>query len=150
MWSYNYTPNSNEIYHYGVLGMKWGVRRNPSKAYAKAVRKKYKMEKKSAKIGLKSAAKQIAATDRLAKSTSTKGMKKGWKAQAKANKLNLKSAKLRNKGVKWEKKMRKAFANCDIKRIPNGNVKSGKNYVYRKLYGNDSYEVTRSSNERRR
>ena len=37
--------NDGELKHYGVVGMKWGVRKDPAKAYFKAHKKLRKLEK---------------------------------------------------------------------------------------------------------
>lgn len=117
---------SNEMYHYGVLDMRWGVRRDPSKAYSKSIRKKTKLETKSAKLGLKSAKKQMKSIKLEKKANrldDDRLREKSKKLFYKANKLNLKSAKLRNKGAKWVKEMDKVFANYKVERTSDGSYR---------------------------
>ena len=44
MWQYNYTPDSNELYHYGVPGMRWGHRK--AKAQLQVAKKQWKKANK--------------------------------------------------------------------------------------------------------
>ena len=65
MWSYNYTQQSDELYHYGIPGMKWGHRKVQVSSAKTAYRSAKKDYKKSVKdyrrssglgIGIKSIA----------------------------------------------------------------------------------------------
>lgn len=48
MWTYNYTSSSDELYHYGIKGQRWGVRRyqNPDGSLTPAGRKRISKEYK--------------------------------------------------------------------------------------------------------
>lgn len=117
-----YSDNNDELYHYGVLGMKQGVRRAQRKEYAneRLVRKAIKYDKKSAKL-TKKAEKHHAELDL---ETANKKAKKAANYDIKAAKLNKKAlnadsemqrTRFEKKSAKMEYKATKARTEANRK-----------------------------------
>lgn len=136
----------NELKHYGVLGMKWGIRRATgaaskgdsdrakqrySKTFAKASKEAAKRERKVYKTEQK-AAKQREKTDkRLARPSFTDfGIAKERRMLKKAAKTANKARKAQKASVKWEKKMSKTFSEVSIKDVNRESLDAGRKYAY--------------------
>lgn len=114
----NYTPD--ELKHYGVLGMKWGVRRgNVDKAYAKASRKLEKIDAKTQKHQKK--------LTKYTKKADRKFLYRDGYEEMAQNQQR-KTLKSMRKAEKWVKKMEKTFANTDIK-LTKEQIDIGKQYA---------------------
>lgn len=101
----------SDLTHYGVLGMKWGVRKNPQKAYVKANKKLHSLRGKSVALNLK-AQKKKARVYRSWSDPETYSRRLHRIAL-----MEVKSEKYAKRAERWSKQMDKVFATIPLSQI---------------------------------
>ena len=120
---------TDELYHYGVLGMKYGVKRNPGAAYTKATSKSSRLVNQYINKSSRANSYNENARSRERRYITEIGRGVTERQIKKAVKLDHKAEKARKKAVNWNKKISKAFKNADVSKIDNSVVDAGRKTV---------------------
>lgn len=118
------------VEHYGVLGMKWGVRKDPSRAYTKAVKKKNRLESRSSYYNLRSARLRDKALRKEVRARNETQYRRARKIEYKANRNAILAARYQRKGQRWVRAMEKTFAGYDIRSLSKDEITRGRKYLY--------------------
>lgn len=98
--------------HYGVMGMRWGVRKDPQKAYERADRKYSRLKQKSIKFTNKARVKS-------AKVYRTWSDPEVYtRRQHRVAKISAKSNRYSKRAERWLKKMEKTFSGITVDMRP--------------------------------
>lgn len=115
----------DELHHYGVLGMKWGKRKNPSSAFGKSAEKADKLRRKVSKTEVKLGK----ASNKFEKYSQQGNSDKANRAAAKVNRVGRKLQKRTAKSQKWEKAMSETFKKTKMSDIAQRDLIKGRDYV---------------------
>lgn len=103
--------------HYGVLGMKWGVRKNPNRAANRAIKKlrnydakSDKLKSKAAKIRVSSAKAEMRRETLKAKAQTARSVRKAVKISRKADKTERKRLKTNIRAARYDTRALKSAA----------------------------------------
>ena len=124
-----------ELTHYGVLGMKWGVRKNPERAYSKASSKVGKLKKKASKLEVRADRVNVK-LNRAKKRLSKANDENREERQSEVDRLQeardskaSRSKQASDKYKSWSKSMDKTFGKINFDDIPDDDIDAGKDYV---------------------
>ena len=155
MWQYNYTPNPEDIMHYGVLGMKWGVHHGrksfgtndePGDNYTDRQKKRIKKQaKRILNRVIKNNDKAFRFYDEQSKLAYKKADKFVWKSEALQNKGDQKGFE-KYQSKSWKrladsidyKQIAEQYATASsvakkkLNEITNDTIKAGQDYVTNK------------------
>lgn len=125
----------DELEHYGVVGMRWGVRKDKDKAYAKSMKKLSKLDEKVQKKKEKSDKYSAKADRKSAKSKIVRSYRKSRKLEKKAHKNYVKahrtlksSIRARKRAEKWVNQMNKEFSGMTVGGITSDQIALGRKY----------------------
>lgn len=121
------------LQHYGVLGMKWGVRKDPERAYSKAGAKLEKLDTKASNLSAKGAKREQKAVTKQRKASSAIFFQKSRARRAsnatrKALKAYQKAQEKQIKAYRWNESMKKAFKDVRVKNMDQKYVSLGEKY----------------------